>query len=120
MLTGQDGKFSPKGTVTKGELAYSLVQGLGLEKEALAHTGDIKVTYKDERVVLKDQGEIPENLRGYVQLALDLNLLNASFSVTQGRYDLKPKIEAAFQGNEEVTRGDFAVAFTRYYNVFFN
>ncbi|WP_339145516.1 MULTISPECIES: S8 family serine peptidase [unclassified Sutcliffiella] len=120
MIAGQDGKFSPKGTVTKAELAYSLVQGLGLEKEALAHTGDIKVTYKDERVVLKDQGDIPENLRGYVQLALDLNLLNVSFSVTQGRYELKPKIEATFHANEEVTRGDFAVAFTRYYSVFFN
>ncbi|MEA3321824.1 MAG: S8 family serine peptidase [Bacillota bacterium] len=119
MLPKQDGKFVPKGTLTKAELAYSLVQSLGLEKEALAHTGDIKVTYKNEQVVLKDQGDIPENLKGYVQLALDLNILNANFSVTQGRYDLEPKIEATFNGKEEVTRGDFAVAFTRYYNVFF-
>ncbi len=120
MLPGKDGKFLPKGAVTKGELAYSLVQSLGLQEEALAHKGDIKVMYKDELVVLKDQGDIPEHLKGYVQLALNLNILNANFSVTQGRYDLKPKIEATFHGNEEITRGDFAVAFTRYFNVFFN
>ncbi|MBM7621524.1 serine protease AprX [Bacillus tianshenii] len=114
------GKFSPKATVTKTELAYTLVQGLGLEKEAMAHEGDVKVTYKDERIVLKDQVNIPDALKGYVQVALDLNILNANFSVTQGKYDLKPKVEATFAPDEVVTRGDFAVAFTRYYQVYFN
>jgi serine protease AprX len=114
------GEFSPKGSVTKAELAYSLVQSLGLEKEALAHSGDVKVNYKDERIVLKDQAHIPVALKGYVQVALDLNILNAHFSVTQGKYDLKPKVEATFAPEEVVTRGDFAVAFTRYYYVYFN
>ncbi|MCA1319184.1 S8 family serine peptidase [Bacillus tianshenii] len=114
------GKFSPKSTVTKAELAYTLVQGLGLEKEAMAHEGDVKVNYKDERIVLKDQVNIPDALKGYVQVALDLNILNANFSVTQGKYDLKPKVEATFAPDEVVTRGDFAVAFTRYYQVYFN
>ncbi|MGM0838987.1 MAG: S8 family peptidase [Bacillota bacterium] len=114
------GKFSPKGSVTKADLAYTLVQSLGLEKEALDHSGDVKVTYKDERIVLKDQTNIPDALKGYVQVALDLNILNANFSVTQGKYDLKPKVEATFAPGEVVTRGDFAVAFTSYYHVFFN
>ncbi|MGD6833683.1 S8 family peptidase [Sutcliffiella halmapala] len=114
------GKFSPKGSVTKAELAYTLVQSLGLEKEALDHSGDVKVTYKEERIVLKDQTNIPDALKGYVQVALDLNILNANFSVTQGKYDLKPKVEATFAPEEVVTRGDFAVAFTRYYHVYFN
>jgi serine protease AprX len=96
------------------------VQSLGLEKEALAHSGDVKVSYKDERIVLKDQANIPDALKGYVQVALDLNILNANFSVTQGKYDLEPKVEATFAPGEVVTRGDFAVAFTRYYHVYFN
>ncbi|WP_223700509.1 S8 family peptidase [Sutcliffiella deserti] len=120
MLPLASGKFSPKGDVSKAELAYSLVQSLGLEKEAMAHSGDVKVTYKDERITLKDQASIPQELKGYVQVALDLNILNAKFSVTQGKYDLKPKVEAEFGPGETVTRGDFAVAFTRYYHAFFN
>ncbi|WP_417897074.1 S8 family serine peptidase [Bacillus haimaensis] len=120
MQPASPGKFSPKGSVTKAELAYTLVQSLGLEKEALDHSGDVKVTYKDERIVLKDQTNIPDALKGYVQVALDLNILNANFSVTQGKYDLKPKVEATFAPEEVVTRGDFAVAFTRYYHVYFN
>lgn len=120
MQATASGKFSPKGSVTKADLAYTLVQSLGLEKEALDHSGDVKVTYKDERIVLKDQTNIPDALKGYVQVALDLNILNANFSVTQGKYDLKPKVEATFAPGEVVTRGDFAVAFTRYYHVYFN
>jgi serine protease AprX len=120
LLPSAEGVFSPKGNVTKAELAYSLVQSLGLEKEALNHKGDVTVIYKDEKIVLKDQADIPEKLKGYVQLALDLNILNANFSVSQGRLDLQPTIEADFNPQEEATRGDFAVAFTRYYHVYFN
>ncbi|WP_100334321.1 S8 family serine peptidase [Bacillus alkalisoli] len=119
VLSKENGKFAGKGNVTKAELAYSLVQSLGLEDKAKSHTGDVTVQYNNERVVLKDQADIPAELKGYVQVALDLNILNANFSVTQGRFDLKPKIEASFAPNETITRGGFAVAFTRYYHAFF-
>ena len=114
-----NGKFNPKGGVTKAELAYSLVQSLGLQKQAEAFSGNVTVQYKDERVAIKDQDSIPADLKPYVQLALDLNILNAEFSVTQGRHDLTPTVEAAFNPGEEVLRGDFAVAFSRQYEAFF-
>jgi serine protease AprX len=119
ILPKVSGKFAPKDAVTRSELAYSLVQNLGLQAEAEElGTGDITVQYKDERVKIEDAGTIPAELRGYVQLALDLNILNAKFSVSQGPFDLKPKVTATFSPTEKVTRGEFAVAMTRFYNAY--
>lgn len=113
------GNFNPSGEVNRAALAYSLVQALGLEKQAKEFTGDVSVQYKDERIPVKDSASIPAALRGYVQLALDLNILNASFSVTQGPYDLVPTVEASFNPAKKVTRADYAVAITRYYQAWF-
>lgn len=112
------GKFAPKDGVTRAELAYSLVQSLGLQKEAEEFDGQLTVQYNDERIAIADAADVPADLKGYVQLALDLNILNAKFAVTQGPYDLKPKVTATFSPAVKNTRGDFAVAMTRYYNAF--
>ncbi|MBH0230297.1 S8 family serine peptidase [Halobacillus yeomjeoni] len=110
-----DGKFDPKGTVTRSDLAYSLVQSLGLQEEAQSHEGPLTVQYKDERIALADAESVPAEYKGYVQLALDLNILNAYFDVTQGPYDHEPTVTASFEPTKEITRGDFAVAISRYY-----
>ncbi|WP_066051975.1 S8 family serine peptidase [Robertmurraya korlensis] len=112
-------QFNPNGEVSKLDLAFSLVQALGLEKEAKAHTGEVTVLYKEERVPVTDSDKIPANRKGYVQVALDLNILNTMFQVKQGPYDLTPTIEASFSPHQKVTRGDFAVAFSRYYGAWF-
>ena len=118
ILPKATGKFAPKDGVTRAELAYSLVQALGLQKEAEAFDGKLTVQYKDERIAIEDAAEVPATLKGYVQLALDLNILNAKFYVTQGPYDLKPTVKASFNPSGKNTRGDFAVAITRYYDAF--
>ncbi|WP_409250710.1 S8 family serine peptidase [Bacillus sp. SCS-153A] len=118
VLVDGSGKFSPNAGVTRAELAYSLVQALGLQEEAQQFDGNLTVQYKDERVAIQDAANVPAELKGYVQLALDLNILNAQFSTEQGPYDLTPVIKASFSGDEKVTRGDFAVAMTRYYQAF--
>lgn len=115
MLLRQDGKFAPNQAVTREELAYTLVQSLGLEHEARNHSGDVTVQYKGERIKLKDSHLIEPALIGHVQLALDLNILNARFTVSQGRFDLVPTIEAEFYPNESLTRADFAVSISRFY-----
>lgn len=112
-------QFNPNGEVSKVDLAFSLVQALGLEKEAREHSGDVTFLYKGERILVKDSDKISATMKGYVQLALDLNILNASFVVKQGPYDLFPTIEANFNPSQRVTRGDFAVAFSRYYSAWF-
>ncbi|WP_026692144.1 S8 family serine peptidase [Peribacillus kribbensis] len=118
ILAKGPGKFAPKDGVTRAELAYSLVQSLGLQKDAENFTGQVTVQYKDERINIEDAGNIPAELKGYVQLALDLNILNASFSITQGPYDLKPVVKANFNPDSKMTRGDFAIAMTRYFSAF--
>jgi serine protease AprX len=116
ILPTADGKFSPSLGVNRAELAYTLIQNLGLQKEAEAKNNEpLTVQYRSERIVIEDATIIPSSLRGYVQLALDLNILNAYFSVEQGPYDLEPKVTAAFKPNHVVTRGDYAVAVTRYH-----
>lgn len=106
-------KFNPGGNVSREELAYSLVQSLGLEAEAEAarialENEPITASNGDERVALSDDADIDPALRGYVQLALDLQLMRPSFSLSQGPFDLTPTLSATFDGSSFVDRGTFA------------
>lgn len=114
MRTERNGKFNPYGYVNRAELAYSLVQSLGMERLTYAvGTGPVTVQYKDERIPLEDSDQIPEELKGYVQVALNLGLLNAAYTLEQGRFELEPTIKATFSPKEIVTRADYAVAVSR-------
>ncbi|WP_053074915.1 S8 family serine peptidase [Ornithinibacillus californiensis] len=119
MLLDSNGAFNADASVTRASLAYSFVQSLGLQDMAMESVDQVTVQYGDQRIPIQDARDIPEEWKGYVQLALDLNILNASFDVEQGPFDLKPTITATFSPNQNVTRGEFAVAMTRYYNAFF-
>jgi serine protease AprX len=116
MLPTGSGVFSPDASVDRVQLAYALVQSLGLEDEALARNGlEVTVQYKDERLPIEDASEIPAGLEGYVQVALDMNLVNAFFTLTQGPTDLEPTIHATFEPMKKVTRADYTVGMTRFY-----
>ncbi|WP_349409986.1 S8 family serine peptidase [Pseudalkalibacillus sp. SCS-8] len=120
MLPTAEGTFAPNQAVNRAELAYSLVQALGLESQAKDLNDDpLTVQYKDERIAIQDADAVPAEWRGYVQLALDMNILNAYFDVTQGPYDKEPTIVASFNPDQTVTRGDYAVAVSRYYASYF-
>ena len=117
MLPTREGKFSPKKSVKRVDIAYSFIQSLGLQLKADSLAGtQVKVYYNDQQIILSDNNDIPSNLRGYVQLALDLNLINAYFALTQVPYDLTPTMHASFKPNEVISRGDFAVIVTRTFN----
>ncbi|WP_070121629.1 S8 family peptidase [Bacillus marinisedimentorum] len=119
VMLAENGQFNPDGEVSRAELAYSLIQSLGLENEAEAKAGDtLTVQYGEERLEIEDSPQVPDEYRGYVQLALDLNVLNAYFQTEQGPYDLEPVIKASFKPESTVNRGDFAVAMTRFYHAF--
>ena len=120
MLTDGTGTFNPKGNVTKTELAYSLVQSLGLQWAAeKIDATPVTVVFAGERIPVEDSDLIPRQFRPYVQIAIDLNILNVEFSLEQGPYSLEPTITARFNPNTKVTRGDFAVAVTRTQNASF-
>ncbi|SFQ60467.1 S8/S53 family peptidase [Hymenobacter arizonensis] len=114
MLPTATGKFSPGATVNRASLAYSLVQSLGFQQQALARTGKpVTVSVNSQTVTVDDADKIPAGLEGYVSVALELNLINAYYSITQGPYDLQPVIKATFKPAQAVTRADFAVIVTR-------
>ena len=114
MLPTASGTFSPTGAVSRASLAYSLVQALGFQTQALARTGKaVTVKYNGSPVAVDDASKIPAGLEGYVSVALELGLINAYFSVTQGPYDLQPVVHATFKPSQSVSRGEFAVIVTR-------
>ena len=113
VMSTNGSSFNPDGTVNRGEMAYTLVQALGLEAEAEAaraalENGAITASRGDERVALDDDADIPAHLRGYVQLALDLQLMRASFALEQGPFDFEPTLHATFDASSNVKRGEYA------------
>jgi subtilisin family serine protease len=113
-----NGAFRPGDFVSRVSLAYSLVQGLGLQSSAQAFSGDLTVLYGTTRIPLADAASIPASLRGYVQYALDLGLINARFAMEQGPYDLQPTMKAYFDPSQLVTRAAYAAAATRTLGVY--
>ncbi|RUO56978.1 S8 family peptidase [Pseudidiomarina homiensis] len=120
MLT-QNGSFDPNGSVNKLDLAYSLVQTLGLqaEAEAFASNADIVFDYQGQTLVLADQHLIPAHLKGYVQTALNYSLLNVNFTVNQGPFDLEPQLEVRFAPSTTLSRAGFAVTMGRLYSNYY-
>ncbi|GAA6204251.1 S8 family serine peptidase [Thalassotalea sp. SU-HH00458] len=108
--------FNPLGSVSRNDLAYSLVQSLALQDTAESFSGEITAIFQDQRIVIDDQYSIPNELKGYVQLALDLGILNAYFDIQQSAYELEPTITARFEGNNAISRADYAVAISRFFN----
>jgi len=113
-----NGAFRAGDPVTRQSLAYSLVQSLALQDTARAFDGTLTAFYDGKRIPVEDAAAIPGTLRGYVQQALDLGLINARFTVTQGPFDLQPTLHAYFDPTKTVTRAAYAVAAGRYQTVY--
>ena len=114
MLPTSAGTFSPTAVVDRTSVAYSLVQSLGFQQNALARAGKaITVNFNGQSIPVDDAAGIPDNLKGYVSIALELKLINAFFSITQGPTDLQPVVRATFNPKQTVTRGEYAVIATR-------
>ena len=130
MLPTADGKFSPDANVTRLSLAYALVQSLGLEKEAVelgkemdSSNKPVVVRYGSNEIVLSDSSTITPSLRGYVQLAFDLNILSAEdfYNKNNLSYKLENgelKLTGKFEPSHSVTRGEYALFANRLYTMF--
>lgn len=107
-----DGEFDPHSSVNRGALAYSLVQSLGLQVEAEVFDTSNKVQAWafGEQIEVSDSDSIPAELRGYVQLALDLGLMRVNVALEQGMFDLEPVIIATFSVNNTLSRAQLAMS----------
>ena len=105
--------FDPRSSVDRDELAYSMVQSLGMQDEAEAVRdalggGQLTASFRGERVPVTDSAAIPAEWRGHAQLAIDLELMTVRFDSQQGPYDLEPTVTATFSPDEDVTRAGYA------------
>ena len=116
VMLANGNKFSPRANVSKQELAYSLVQALGLETQVVGFSGDITVEYNGERVPVMDADAVAPELKGYVQAAIDMSLIGVRYAVEQGPYDLSPTMVAYFEPQDNVKRGDYAVIIGRVFD----
>lgn len=82
----------------------AITMALVLSLALAANTADGK-TY-----VVADNNEIPAALRGYVQIALDKELLQAFYTPEQGPFDFVPMLKPRVKANEATTRAYMAFA----------
>lgn len=107
--------FGPDGLLKRIELAVALVRALGLDVEAQALAGqNVTASGNGQTLVLADNAEIPAALRGYVQIALDRQLLQAFFALEQGPFDFTPSLKARVKPNDPTTRAFLAFAFANF------
>ena len=115
MLQLEPNRFWPSHGVARAELAYSLVQALGLQDQADTLESalidePITVAYQGQRISLEDDQSVPFGLRGHVQLALDLQLIPALYSLQQRPFEPWPTVQARFEPYTAVDRADYAFA----------
>ncbi|MCH8492006.1 MAG: S8 family serine peptidase [Idiomarina sp.] len=119
VIVANSDRFTPNGRVTKAELAYTLIQSLGLGSQVANFDGDVVAYFNGEPVPVTDAKDIPVELRGYVQASIEAGLLAVRFHVKQGLLDLEPTITATFEPKQRITRADYAVAATRLHKAFY-
>ena len=114
MLPAAPGQFAPKNFVRRVDQAFALVQALGLEEQALALNGQpvTVLLANGDRIPIADAAQIPAGMEGYVQLALDLNIMQPF--LTTGLTGT----QAQFKPLTHVTRGAYAVDVTRFFITF--
>ncbi|HEX8853197.1 MAG TPA: hypothetical protein VF754_06900, partial [Pyrinomonadaceae bacterium] len=111
MMSANGSTFNPQGLASRLDVAVALVRALGLDAEARAKAGsNVTVTNDGVTYTLTDNADIPSALRGYVQIALDKQLLQAFFTLEQGPFDFTPKLKARVRANEPTSRAFMAYA----------
>ncbi|HYN86170.1 MAG TPA: S8 family serine peptidase [Pyrinomonadaceae bacterium] len=115
MMSSSASAFDENSTVSRAAVAVALVRALGLDAEARALAGStVTVNYNGQTIPLADNASIPLAERGYVQLALDKQLLQAFFALEQGPFDFQPTLKARVRPNDAVTRGFMAYSLANF------
>ncbi|HEV8487423.1 MAG TPA: S8 family serine peptidase [Blastocatellia bacterium] len=105
MMGASGPSFNPSGLISRLNTAVALVRALGLDAQARALAGtNVRVSFNGETFVLADNADIPAALRGYVQIALDKQILQAFFALEQGPFDFQPTLKARVKPNDPTTR----------------
>ncbi len=119
MMSASGSAFKPNLPISRLDLTVALVRALGQDAQAKALAGtNVTVTVNGQVLVLADNGDIPLALRGYVQIALDKQILQAFFAIEQGPFDFQPTLKARVKPNDTLTRALLAFAFDHFHQHF--
>jgi serine protease AprX len=117
LMSASGAQFNPAGLVSRLDEAVAFVRALGHDAEARALAG---TTVTAGGVPLTDNPQIPLALRGYVQVALDLGLLDAFPAevreTSPGQFVALPG--PRFEPAATVTRAALAVVVNRFAALF--
>jgi serine protease AprX len=117
MMSANGTTFNPAGSVTRLDLAVSLVRALGHDQEARNLAGST-VTYNG--APLSDNAHIPLELRGYVQIALNLGLFEAYpaevIQIAPGQFQALPG--PRFETGKFFNRAALAVKLGKFHQLF--
>lgn len=103
-----EGSFNAAATVSREDLAYALVQVMGRQAAAeTAQAGTLSAPdASGNRVPVSDADAVTPELRGHVQVALDLGILKADFS--DGSARVLPKADVSRLAYAESVLAAFA------------
>ncbi|NDW22798.1 S8 family serine peptidase [Alteromonas hispanica] len=114
LMKAEGNFFDSSAAVSREEIAYSMVQALGLESEAQSFSADkVIAIVLGEAVEVEDTADIAPELRGYVQQALAAGLMQVEVKLEQGRFDFQPTLKAFFNPSNSVSRGEAAFIVTQ-------
>ena len=117
MMSYTGSSFNPLGYVSRLDLAVALVKALGHDAEARSKA-NTTVTFNG--VPLTDNTQIPANLRGYVQAAIDRGLFEAFPAevrqIGPGQFEALPG--PRFEPNTAMTRATMAVKLNSFKQLF--
>jgi subtilisin family serine protease len=119
IIVAAGSQFGSDTLVSKESLAYTLIQSMGFASEAAAFDSNnpvIAVVF-GQAVEVADSDTIAPELKGYVQHALALGLLQVSVTVEQGPFDLEPNLVAYFNPNSSINRAQLALSISLMDNV---
>lgn len=109
--------FNPTGAVNRLDVAVALVRALGHDAQARA-LANSTVTFNG--AALSDNTQIPANLRGYVQIAINNGMFEAFpaqvIQIAPGQFQVLPG--PRFEPATTLNRGIFAIKLNRFRELF--
>ena len=119
LMSADGSNFNPTGTVSRLDLAIAFVRALGLDAEAKAKASTPVIDPTSGQPVIEN-AQIPNELRGYVQIAIDkgfLEVYQASVEQTPTGFLAKPG--PRIEPNRIVKRAEFLNPVSRLINLMF-
>lgn len=117
IMSSEEESFNPNGSVNRLDLAVAFVRALGYDTQA-RNLANSDVT--SNGTTLSDNAQIPAELRGYVQIALDKGMFEAFpaqvIETAPGQFEVLPG--PRFEPNTTVNRATLAIKLNSYRQLF--